>query len=88
MESPAFHDSFSDKGYTHTKGSNEGVGMYAKASGQRNSSTRMETVGALVAITRMKPLDLYSDSASMIGKMRNMIEVTNRGGGKQATRIL
>ena len=40
----------------------------------------MDIAGAMVAITRARPLSLFSDSERMIGKVKMRINAMNRGG--------
>ena len=48
--SEEFDNTFKQTEYIKIKVKDDGIGMFAKAEGQRNSSTRMEIAGAIIAI--------------------------------------
>ena len=52
-----FEESFSNKGFTRVDCRAEGIGMFSKAFGQRNSSTRMEIAGAVMDVTTLEPCE-------------------------------
>lgn len=54
--------------FTHQDIRDEGIGLWGKLLGQRNSSTRMELAGTIMAMGKAVPLRIASDSQSMIEK--------------------
>jgi hypothetical protein len=51
----------------------KGVGLWGKMAGQRNSSTRMEIAGFLIALMRNVPVLVGTDSQSLIDKANSII---------------
>lgn len=54
--------------YAHQDVTEKGIGLWGKMAGQRNSSTRMEIAGSIIAMSRATPLRIAADSKSMIDK--------------------
>ncbi len=57
----------------HSESTSQGTGQWGKMTGQRNSSTRMEIAGFLVALMRYIPVLVATDSQSLIDKANSII---------------
>ena len=56
----------------------KGIGLWGKMAGQRNSSTRMEIAGFLIALMGNVPIMVGTDSKSLIDKATMIIEAIKR----------
>ncbi len=52
----------------------KGIGLWGRMSGQRNSSTRMEIAGFLIALMRNIPIMVATDSLSLVNKANAIIQ--------------